>query len=201
MKRQAPFPFVAAFLVAFMPIATAWAHCDSLDGPVVRDARVALDNGDVTSVLKWVKQEDERVIRSAFEQAVAVRTKGDVAKSLADTYFFETLVRIHRAGEGEGFTGLQPAANVDPGIAAADDALKSGSDEELVTHLSHAIREGMDRRFKLALDRGKHAADSVDAGRAYVEAYVDYIHYVENVHRLVTHGVSHLHDDPNNPMP
>jgi hypothetical protein len=196
MKRPALFPFIAVFLVAFLPSTTASAHCDSLDGPVVRDARVALDNGDVTPVLKWVKEEDERAIRSAFEQAAAVRTKGDDAKGLADTYFLETLVRIHRAGEGEGFTGLKPAANVDRGIAAADDALKSGSDEELVTHLSHAIREGIDKRFKLALDRGKHAADSVDAGRAYVEAYVDYIHYVENVHRLVTHGVSHLHNEP-----
>jgi hypothetical protein len=27
---------------------------------------------------------------------------------LADTHFFETVVRLHRLGEGESFTGLKP---------------------------------------------------------------------------------------------
>jgi hypothetical protein len=185
--------FVAS-LSLFVPI-QAGAHCDSLDGPVVNDARTALDKGDVAPVLKWVKKEQEREIRDLFTQTMAVRGKGGDAMALADRYFFETLVRIHRAGEGEAFTGLKPAASVDPGIEAADEALRSGSARELANHLSAAIGEGIQKRFTLALERGKHAVDSVDAGRRYVEAYVDYIHYVENVHRLVSHGVSHLHHE------
>ncbi len=172
------------------------AHCDSLNGPVVKDARIALELGDVTPVLKWVKAEQGPEIRDAFEQTMAVRAKGDDTRELADRYFFETLVRIHRAGEGEAFTGLKPATSVDPGIEVADEALRSGSAEELVDHLSAAIGEGIRTRFALLRERQKHAADSVGAGREYVEAYVDYIHYVENVHRLISQGVSHLHHEP-----
>ena len=187
--------FVAFLVVSYAPV-QAWAHCDSLEGPVVKDARVALEKGDVTPVLKWVKKEQEHEIRDVFKQTMAVRAKGNDAKALADRYFFETLVRIHRAGEGEAFTGLKSAESVDPGIEAADEALSSGSAKDLANHLSAAIGEGIQKRFALALERGKHAADSVEAGRQYVEAYVDYIHYVENVHRLVSLGVSHLHDEP-----
>ncbi len=173
----------------------SWAHCDSLSGPVVMDARTALEKGDVTPVLKWVKKERELEIRNVFEQTMTVRALGEDAKKLAEMYFFETLVRIHRAGEGEAYTGLKPAESIDPGIQAADDALRSGSGDELAGDLSTRVGAGIRERLKLARERSEHAAESIDAGREYVEAYVDYIHYVENVHRLVTHGVAHLHHE------
>ena len=189
----------AALLVALLIAGHAprgWAHCDSLDGPVVMDARTALETGDVTPVLKWVKEEHELEIRNVFEQTMTVRAMGEDARTLADMYLFETLVRIHRAGEGEAYTGLKPANSVDPGIQAADDALRSGSGDELAGDLSSRVGAGIQERFALARERAAHAADSIDAGREYVVAYVDYIHYVENVHRLVTQGVSHLHHEP-----
>jgi hypothetical protein len=58
---------------------------------------------------------------------VQVRKLGGQAQKLADMYFFETLVRIHRAGEGASYTGLKPGAEIDPAIAMADEALESGS--------------------------------------------------------------------------
>lgn len=189
----------AALLVALLFAGHAplgWAHCDALDGPVIMEARAALEEGDVTPVLKWVSKAHEPEIRNAFEQTMAVRAKGEDAKALADMYFFETLVRIHRAGEGEAYTGLKPAGSVDPGLEAADDALRSGSGDELAGNLSSSVSAGIQERFELAQQRATRAADSIDAGREYVEAYVDYIHYVENVHRLVTEGVSHLHREP-----
>ena len=173
----------------------AWAHCDSLEGPVIQDARLALEKGDPTPVLKWVDKEHEDAIRLAFKQTMTVRGKGEDAKALADHFFFETLVRMHRAGEGEAFTGLKLASNVDPGIAAADKALQSGSASELAKHMSAAIAEGIKERFAVAAERKKHAADSVEAGREYVEAYVAYIHFVESVNRLSSHGASHLHHE------
>ncbi len=179
--RGAVFVALAAFF-AFPPLTLA--HCDSLEGPVVQDARLALEKGDPTPVLKWVRKEHEGEIRDAFKQTMAVRTRGDDARALADRYFFETLVRIHRAGEGEAFAGLKPASDVDPGIAAADKALESESPVELARHLSAAVSEGIQKRFALALERKKHAQESVEAGREYVEAYVDYIHFVESVNRL-----------------
>jgi len=44
----------------------AKAHCDPLDGPVVKDAKVALEKGDATPVLKWVKVEHEEEVRTVL---------------------------------------------------------------------------------------------------------------------------------------
>ena len=185
---------LAVAVVSLIP-GRARAHCDSLEGPVVQDARLALEKGDPTPVLKWVSKEYESEIRAAFTQTMAVRGKGNDAKALADRFFFETLVRLHRAGEGEAFTGLKPASDVDPGIAAADKALQSGSANELARHLSEAVAEGIEKRFAVAVEKKKRVADSIEAGREYVEAYVDYIHFVESVNRLASHGASHLHHE------
>src|SRR5512134_4067274 len=76
----------------------AFGHCDTLDGPVIQLARQALETGNVNLVLPWVRSADEDEIRHAFEHAQAVRKLGPEARNLADTHFFETLVRIHRAG-------------------------------------------------------------------------------------------------------
>lgn len=173
----------------------AAAHCDTLDGPVVSTARVALEKGDVTPVLKWVKKEDEEEIRQAFDRAVNVRAKGPAARELADMYFFETLVRIHRAGEGAPYTGLKPEKTVDPAIAAADKALESGNAEKLIAELTKRMASGIRERFQLALERKKHADQSVETGREFVEAYVEYVHYVERLHTDVTGRTLH-HGDP-----
>ena len=186
--------FMAVAVASLIP-GGAWAHCDSLEGPVVQDARLALEKGDPTPVLKWVKAEHEDDIRAAFKQTMVVRGKGDDAKALADRFFFETLVRIHRAGEGEAFTGLKPAGDVDPGIAAADKALQAGSANGLAKHISGAVAEGIRKRFAVAVEKKKHVSDSIEAGREYVEAYVDYIHFVESLNRLASHGATHLHHE------
>ena len=126
MGRWAGIGSVVA-LVMILVLATAGdalAHCDGLDGPVVNLARQALAKGDVKIVLPWVAADKEPEIRKAFDLAVAVRSKGEKEKELADTYFFETLVRVHRAGEGAPYTGLKPAGlDLGPAIPAADKAL------------------------------------------------------------------------------
>ena len=86
-----------------------FAHCDGLDGPVVKVAQKALETGNVNLVLIWVQKKDEGEVKKAFQKTLAVRKLNPQAKELADMYFFETLVRIHRAGEGEPYTGLKPA--------------------------------------------------------------------------------------------
>jgi hypothetical protein len=65
-----------------------FAHCDTLDGPVVGEARMALEKGDVSPLLKWVTKEHEREIRNAFARTLAVRAKGREARELADRFFF-----------------------------------------------------------------------------------------------------------------
>ena len=160
----------------------ASAHCDTLNGPVVTAARVALQRGDVTSVLKWVKSTEEREVRDAFRRTMAVRGASAEARDLADLYFFETLVRLHRQGEGEPYTGLKPAGASGPAIESADRALETGSVNDVVTAMAGRLAAGIRERFALAQGRQKHADESVAAGREYVTAYVEFIHYVERLH-------------------
>lgn len=171
----------------------AMAHCDSMDGPVVAAAQRAIAEENVTPVLKWVTEEDEDNIRSAFEMTLAVREESDTARQVADRYFFETLIRIHRASEGEGFTGLKPAGSVDPAIAAADKSLESGDIEPLADELASAIRHGVEERFAKAYEKRQSAEMSIEQGREYVEAYVQYTHFAENVSHLAEAGASQQH--------
>jgi len=176
-----------------MATGAAFAHCDTLDGPVVETAKFALKSGDVQPVLKWVPKEHEQEIRDAFSQTLAVRVKGKEARELADRFFFETLVRVHRAGEGAPYTGLKSAGTIEPAIAAADKALQTASVDTLVDKISNAVREGIKKRFDAALEKKKHADDSVEAGRDFIEAYVRYVHFIEGIHNLVAKGAEHSH--------
>lgn len=159
----------------------ARAHCDTLDGPVVKSARLALERRDPTPVLGWVNKGDEAEVMAAFRKALAVRARAGDARELADTWFFETVVRLHRAGEGAPFTGLKPAgADLPPAVAAADAALEGRRPiAEVAQHVSSRVQDGIEQRFARALERRKAAGTGVEAGREYVEAYVDYVHYVE----------------------
>lgn len=184
----------ATFLAAglFFTPCMAQAHCDSMDGPVVQAARLALEKKDVTPVLKWVQPGDEAEVRSAFNRTLAVRTKGDDAKELADQFFFETLVRVHRAGEGEPFTGLKPAGTgIEPIVRAADEALERGSVDKLVKDITAETAAGIRKRFTEANEKRKHANQSVEAGREYVAAYVEYVHYVERLHETASTSAHH----------
>jgi len=182
--------FVGALAMLLKPVA-AGAHCDTLDGPVVNTARAALEAGDVTPVLKWVKAEQDAEIREAFNRTLAVRKLGPDAKKLADNYFFETLVRLHRAGEGAPYTGLKPAGEVEPPIAAADKALENGSVDELISRVQPEVEAGIRERFVRVIETGKHKDDSVEAGREYVEAYVVFAHYIEGLHNAIGGGAEH----------
>jgi hypothetical protein len=159
------------------------AHCDGIDGPVVKGAQKALANRDVNLVLIWVQKEDEKEIRQVFDRTLAVRTLSTEAKELADMYFFETLVRIHRAGEGAPYTGLKPVGrDLGPAIPLADQVLTTGKIEPLVSLITEETREGLTERFDALLKARNYSTADVQAGREYVEAYVTFIHYVERAY-------------------
>ena len=159
------------------------AHCDGLDGPVVKAAQTALENGNVNPVLIWVQKKDEGEIKQAFQKTLAVRKLNPQAKELADMYFFETLVRIHRAGEGEPYTGLKPAGReVEPAIPAADKAIESGKLEPLLKILTETVQTEVREKFKAVAAKKNFKPDNVEAGREYVEVYVPFVSYVERIY-------------------
>lgn len=170
------------------------AHCDGMDGPVVKAAQKALATGNVNLILIWVQKKDEPEIRKAFEKTLAVRKLSSGAKELADLYFLETLVRVHRAGEGAPYTGLKPAGrDLGPAIPAGDRAIETGSIEPVLKLLTDEVRGGAAAHFKELIAKKNFRNDDVDAGREYVKAYVEFIHYVEGIHQASTnpaHGHS-----------
>jgi hypothetical protein len=130
-----------------------------------------------------VRNSDEPEIRKVFAEVLAVRRLGAPARELADRHFFETLVRIHRAGEGAPYTGLKPAGqDLGPAIPAADRAIEDGSAKRLVELLTRDIHGGVEQRFKAVLAKKNAGADDVSAGREFVKAYVEFVHYVERIH-------------------
>jgi hypothetical protein len=188
-------------LLAVTLASNAFAHCDTLDGPVINDAKLAIEKKDITPVLKWVKDSHHaNEIKHAFNSAIKVRNKDADVQEIADHYFFETLVRVHRAGEGAPYTGIKPAGNVAPAIAAADKALETGSVDKLAKKIAHAVETAIKKRFKEAKEKRVHKDDNVKDGREYVESYVQYVHFVEGIHNMVAgnggheHGKSKSHD-------
>ena len=180
-------------IVLCLGVSRLAAHCDGLDGPVVKAAERALAEANVNLALIWVQKHDEAEIKRVFEKTLAVRKLGPEAKELADLYFFETLVRVHRAGEGAPYTGLKPAGrDLGPAVALGDAALETGELEPVLHLLSTEMKQGLHEHFKHVLAKKKFSKSDVEAGRAYVKAYVAYIHYVEGMHQAAS-GASNRH--------
>lgn len=146
-------------------------HCDSLDGPVVIAAREALEREDVDLVLPYAPSVAEEEIRNAFELVMKARSQGPEARELADRFFFETVVRVHRAGEGAPFTGVKPAGlDVGPVIPLAERAIGAGSGDELVAFLSEALNEEVKHRLARVMELRARAAEGLPEAREYTSA-------------------------------
>ncbi len=170
----------------------AWAHCDTLSGPVITAARKALETGNVNLVLIWVQPGDDAAIRETFTQARAARAAGGSAQASAEQRFFEDLVRIHRAGEGAPYTGIKPeGTEVGPAVKAADEALATGTVEPVRAALLDAVRSGIETQFNAVAALKSFDPDEVAAGRAFVKAYVQYTHFAEGLHDKAVGRASH----------
>ncbi|HEU5102346.1 MAG TPA: DUF6448 family protein [Roseiflexaceae bacterium] len=172
-------------------------HCDTLDGPVVKAAMRALEAQNVDLILPYVPKDSEAEVRTAYQQVMRVRKHGVEARELADRYFFETVVRIHRAGEGAPYTGLKPAG-LDPGpiIPIAERAIERGVPDELLTVLAHMVQNEVKQRFERMMQLQRHAEHSVEAARAYVQAMLGlqvYAHTLYQRIKAAPHAEHHEH--------
>jgi hypothetical protein len=201
VMMRSQFLLAVAFAALLSFSTPASAHCDGLDGPVVSAARKALDSGDPNPVLIWVQPKDEAEVRHAFAEAVAVRKLSPQAREMADRYFFETLVRVHRAGEGAPYTGLKPAGrDLGPAIPLADKAVATGSEAELASFVSKEAERGVRAKFAALQRKRNFRTDDLAAGREYIASYVTFIHYVEGLHQAVEAGATG-HYAEGNPAP
>ena len=172
-------------------------HCDSLDGPVVRAAAAALAERDIDLVLPYVPADDEREVTRAFEQTLHVEPLGPEAKQLADEWFFENVVRLHRAGEGAPYTGLKPAGlGHGPVVPVAERAIERGSPDELVALLTGMVETAIRERFAEVMELRAHVNGDLTADRAYVESMLGlqvWSHSLYEVLHARPHEHAHVH--------
>lgn len=158
----------------------ASAHCDTEDGPAVADRRKALQTGNVDYALKWILPEGESELRPIFDEAVKVRALGADAAEVADRYFLENMVRIHRAGEGASYDGIKPTGTeLAPEVMAADRAMENGDLMPLMALIPAGKRTELQRRFDKARALTQFDVNDVEAGRKYIEAYVSFYKFAE----------------------
>lgn len=175
-------------------------HCDSMDGPVVKAAMVALESADVRAVLPFVPEEGEAEVTEAFEKVMKVREHSHEARDVADRHFFETVVRIHRAGEGAPFTGLKPAGlGHGPVVPVAEKAIEDGSPDELVKVLTGTVEGQIRERFEHVMHLKREAAGKgVTEMREYVEAMLGlevYSHKLYECAHAEPHGEGAHHHE------
>ena len=162
-------------------------HCDSLDGPVVNAARAALREGNLNLLLPFVPAAAEPEARSAFASCTVARAAGGAAAQVADRWFFETAVRLHRAGEGAPFEGLKPAGlGFGPVVPLAEEALRTGQLVPLYKFLSSELHEALHARFEAAQGLRTHDPNDVAKARAYTSAMLGLQVWAHSVHLLLT---------------
>lgn len=169
----------------------ARAHCDTADGPVAKAVAQSLAKKDIDPTRVWVKPEADEELASAFKKALAVRGLSPEARELADESFLATAIRLHRAGEGEPFSGIKPAGT-DPGagVRAADEAIATGALSPVEKLLGREHGAALVERFKPLAGKPVPPKD-VAEGRRWVEAYVVFVHAVDGAWRGAEKGCGH----------
>lgn len=192
-RIKSTFLSMLLFIILSFSSTVTFAHCDTMDGPVVADAQKALAQNNVNYVLKWVSHENEAEIVEAFKLTMKVRVLGADAKLLSDKYFFETLVRVHRNGEGVPFTGVKPSGTpIDEKILAADKSIELGNLSPLKNLVPKAKMPELTKRFEKVMSLKNFDVNNVPAGREYIEAYVQFFHFAEGEEK----GHNHEHKEP-----
>lgn len=181
---------VAAGMFLLAPV-TADAHCDTMDGPAVKDAIKAMDSGNVNYALKWVQPKYEAEVSRAFRMSMKVKDINADTKNLAEQYFFEILLRDHRAGEGVAFDGVKPHGwPVDERVKAADQSIALGNLEPLKGLVEPDKWPELQRRFQKVMSLKDFDVNRVEEGREYIEAYVQFFKFAEGEDE---HHESHEH--------
>lgn len=186
--------FAAMLAVVLLQPLRASAHCDTMDGPTAQDGLQALETGNIALALKWVSPADEGELREVYDKARTARDQGAAAREVADRWFVENLIRVHRAGEGASFSGVQPhGVPVDERVAAADAAIAQGDLAPLAGLVPADRWAELERRFATVLERREYDVTDVVAGRSYIAAYVSFFKYAEGEDHDHSHDHDHAH--------
>lgn len=170
---------------------SGFAHCDSYDGTVIKEAIKALDQNKVELVLKWIEPEQEKEIISLFDKTYSLKNEDQEVYAIVEKHFLETLVRLHRETEGASFTGLKPAGSMTPLVEMADNSIAEENVDEVIKTVTNHFEELLTNRYAEVAKLNKTKEESVEQGRAYVAAYVQYTHTLEALEHILHAPISH----------
>lgn len=176
------FVSVLLFIAGTLP---ASAHCDSYDGPTVKDAITALETKNVKLILKWITPEREGEIIKLFNKTYSLRSGDKEIYAIVEKHFLETLVRLHRESEGAPFTGLKAAGTTKPIINMSDQAIADRNIDSFITKFSNHLGKVIREKYAKVEMLDKVKDESPEQGRAFVAAYVDYTHTIEAIHDII----------------
>ena len=179
------------FAVLLLNSQKTFAHCDSFDGPVIKEAKEALATNNVNLVLKWVGETDESEITTLFKKTYELKNGDKEIYTIVEKHFFETLVRLHRKSEGVGFTGLKPVGSASPIVKMADKSIEIQNVDELSSKFKAHIDKEVRNKYEMVQKLSMVKNESLENGRAYVKAYVDYTHMLENIHEIIENTGGH----------
>ena len=179
---------IALFSILILISQKTFAHCDSYDGPTIKDAIEALESNNVNLVLKWINQEQEEEIIFLFNKTHSLKKGEKEIYAIVEKHFFENFVRLHRETEGAPFTGLKPAGKTKKIIELSDSAIENENFDDLLGKLNNHIERVLMEKYQKVLSLYKVKNESIEKGREYVEAYVNYTHSLEAIHDIIDHG-------------
>lgn len=180
---------IGAIIFMLLSQKKAYAHCDTMDGPTVKDGIKALETKNINYALKWILPAYDEELKKIFELSLKVRTLSPEAEELADRYFLESLVRIHRAGEGAGFEGLKPYSEpIDEKVQAADKSIEIGNLSPLKGLVTDDEMHELEKLFEKVMALKDFEVNDVGAGRKYIEAYVSFFKFAEGEEHEHGHG-------------
>lgn len=194
MKKEGTGSFIRLSLILMFLLLwsqNALAHCDRENGPVAMAAREALKTGEPEKILIWVGEEQEQELREKFQQSLQVYRNGGNSAELAEKYFMETAVRLHRAAEGMPYEGLKPASANPPDIEAAEKALETGNFEPVKQLLCSALEEESLKWLEKTRTSAENKEENIAAGREWVDNYVKYIVYIHKLYQTIQAGPPH----------
>lgn len=185
--------FVSAllFIAGTLP---ASAHCDSYDGPTVKDALTALETNNVKLILKWITPEQEKEVIQLFNKTYSLKSGDKEIYAIVEKHFLETLVRLHRETEGAPFTGLKHAGTTKQIIKMSDQAISERNIDAFLAKFNNHIGKVIREKYAKVEMLDKVKNESSEKGREFVKAYVDYTHTIEAIHDIIVpEGGSSVH--------
>lgn len=191
MKTRIIF-FVPFIFLILLTLNQTFAHCDSMDWPLIMDAKKSLESKDPNYFLIWVQEKDEAIVLEKFNKILSLRESNPENLENIDKDFLETLVKIHREWEWAEYTWLKPAGSItNEVIILWDKSVATKDSSELEEFLAKTITNEVKHRFQEVVEKQSYALDDVEAGREYIAEYITFLHWAEWVYEMMQKKITH----------